>query len=180
MSKIETETPQTVSPPPAGTSRLPQAVALFAALLAFWQLNSGHTDGLMLALGLASCAVVVWLARHVDILDAEGVPLHLLPRAVTYFPWLAVEIVKANLDVARCILGGRAAIDPCVFRTRASQANDLGRVVYANSITLTPGTVTMDVAPDGMLTVHALTRAGREGVESGDMDRRVSRFMGEA
>lgn len=182
MSKVDDA--REIVPPAADLSPaepwIPQAVGLFAVLFAFWQLNSGHTEGWLVALGVASCALVVWLSRRIGVIDDEGVPLHLLRNAVTYWPWLAVEIVKANIDVARAILAGPSAIEPSLFRAPASQRTELGRVVYANSITLTPGTVTVDVAPDGMLTVHALTRAGREGVECGDMDRRVCRFMGES
>ena len=80
-----------------------------------------------------------------------------------------------GIDVAKAILSTPMTISPTVFTVTGTQKSELGRVVYANSITLTPGTVTIDLVDD-QLTVHALTKAGLEGVESGEMDRRVTRL----
>lgn len=159
---------------------MPRALTLLVVLMALWLLMSGHTEAWLLGLGLGSAALVVWIALRLDTVDHEGHPLYLAWRGMTYWPWLAVEIVKSNLDVARTILSSPAAADPSVFRVKAGQGDELGRVTYANSITLTPGTVTMEVDPDGWLTIHALNRSSREGLEGGEMDRRVSRLMGEA
>lgn len=157
-----------------------RALSLFVLLFALWLVLSGHGEGWLLALGAASAALVAWIARRLEAVDHEGHPIHLAWRGLGYWPWLLAEIVKANLDVARTILASPAAVEPSVFRVKAGQTDELGRVVYANSITLTPGTVTMDVEPDGWMTIHALNRASRQGVESGEMDRRVRRVMGEA
>jgi multicomponent Na+:H+ antiporter subunit E len=113
-----------------------------------------------------------------EVIDHEGHPIHLGIRALTYFPWLFKEIAVSNLDVARAILGRDMPIEPRVFNVRASQTDELGRVSYANSITLTPGTVTVGLEDD-LLTVHALTTKSREGLLTGEMDRRVSAMMGE-
>ena len=153
-------------------------LAIFLALL--WLLLSGHfTEPLILAFGVASVASVVFITYRKQALDQEGHPAHLLLRALTYWPWLLKEIVVANIDVAKAILASPMRISPTVFTVRGSQKSELGRVVYANSITLTPGTVTIDLEGEE-LTVHALTKAGLEGVESGEMDRRVARLEGEA
>lgn len=150
------------------------SLAVFLALL--WLLLSGHfTDPLLLGFGAASVLAVVFIAYRKDALDTEGHPIQLLLRALLYWPWLLKEIVLANIDVAKAILSTPMTIAPSVFTVTGSQKSELGRVIYANSITLTPGTVTIDLADD-KLTVHALTRAGREGVESGEMDRRVTRL----
>ena len=82
------------------------------------------------------------------------------------------EIVKSNIEVIRCIWQRQAAIEPSIIKIKASQKSDLFKALYANSITMTPGTVTMEIEGDEF-TVHALTRSSREGIESGDMDRRV-------
>jgi len=110
-----------------------------------------------------------------DVVDGEGVPIGLQhSRVVAYVPWLAWEIVKANVDVARRILApGRPRIAPRLVRVRASQRSELGQVVYANSITLTPGTVSVDLT-DGELLVHALHADAAAGVEAGAMDRRCA------
>ncbi len=152
------------------------SLAVFLSLL--WLLLSGHfSEPLLLGLGAASVLLVVFITYRKEALDTEGHPVHLIPRALVYWPWLLKEIVMANIDVAKAILGSPMAIAPTVFTVTGSQKSELGRVIYANSITLTPGTVTIDLADD-KLTIHALTRAGLEGVESGEMDRRVVRLEG--
>ena len=110
-----------------------------------------------------------------DVIDREGHPIHLTWRFFTYLPWLVVEIAKANLDVVRRILPGGPTISPTLIRVRASQDSDLGRVIFANSITLTPGTVSVEVHETEIL-VHALSRDGAEGLAEGEMDRRVSQM----
>ena len=94
-------------------------------------------------------------------------------RGLLYLPYLALEIVKANLDVARRILDPKLPIDPVLVRVKTSQASELGQVLYANSITLTPGTVSMQVDGGGIL-VHAIAREMAEDLEGGEMDRRVT------
>ena len=94
-----------------------------------------------------------------------------------YWPWLAWEIVKANIDVARVILDPKIPITPKVLNINTLQVTELGHVFYANSITLTPGTVTLGLE-NGALEVHALTPAAIEGLLSGEMDRRVHAVEG--
>ena len=157
-----------------------RAVSLGLVLFAVWLLWSGHWPGLsdsgwlLTGLGAVSCFVVVWIARRMQLVDREGAPSEVTPRAqLVYAPWLIWEIVKANVDVARRILHPGLPIEPHVVRIRAGQKTDLGRVIYANSITLTPGTVTIG-EHGSELTVHALTREAAEGLATGEMDRRVS------
>ncbi|MDH3596682.1 MAG: Na+/H+ antiporter subunit E, partial [Rhodospirillales bacterium] len=118
-----------------------------------------------------------WIAYRMDVADREGHPIHLTWRSLVYWPWLFWEIVKANLEVARLILAPRLAISPTVIKVKASQPDELGHVIYANSITLTPGTVSIDVR-DATIEVHAITREMAEGLQTGEMDRRVTRMEG--
>jgi multicomponent Na+:H+ antiporter subunit E len=94
-----------------------------------------------------------------------------------YWPWLIKEIVMANIEVAKAITRTSMDIEPTVIRLKASQTSELGRVIYANSITLTPGTVTIGLEGED-LTVHALTRRSKEGLETGEMDRKVTAMAG--
>jgi multicomponent Na+:H+ antiporter subunit E len=127
----------------------------------------------MLFFGLVSCAMVVVIAARMDVVDEEAVPIHLHPgRMIGYVVWLIVEIIRANIDVTRRILDPRLPIRPDVRRVAAVQKTRLGRVIYANSITLTPGTVSMDVGDDTIL-VHALNAEGLRDLEHGEMARRV-------
>jgi multicomponent Na+:H+ antiporter subunit E len=153
-----------------------RAASLAVFLLLLWLLLSGHfSEPLLLGLGVASVLLVVFIARRKEVSDTEGHPIHLMFRALLYWPWLLKEVVVANIDVAKAILKTPMAIEPTVFTVTGLQKSELGLVIYANSITLTPGTVTVDLE-DERLTVHALTKAGLEGVESGEMNRRVARL----
>ena len=155
------------------------AFSLGSVLFGTWLVLSGHYNPLLIGLGLASCAVVVFITHRMDVIDHEGHPIHLTWRALLYWPWLVVEIVKANFDVARRILPGGPAISPTMLRVRATQANDLGRVIFANSITLTPGTVSVELR-EGDILVHALSREAADGLAEGEMDRRVTKMSGGA
>jgi multicomponent Na+:H+ antiporter subunit E len=154
------------------------AAGLVALLAGVWLLLSGYFDKpLLLGLGAASVAFVVFISLRMRIVDDEGLPIQLPAGLVRYLPWLVVEIVKANVDVALRILRPGPPIRPRVIRVRAGQRTDVGRVIYANSITLTPGTVTIDTEGDH-ITVHALTEEAADGVLTGQMDRRVVRVEG--
>jgi len=154
-----------------------QALVLFAHLMLVWLFLSGHYDPTLITYGVLSCALVVALMAHLGILDDEALPVHLGLRPFFYLPWLFKEIVLSNIAVAKVILDPKLPIQPRLLRVRASQRSDVAQVIYANSITLTPGTVTLDVR-NGEFLVHALTDESAEGLLTGEMDRRVARLEG--
>ncbi len=151
--------------------------SLAIVLFIIWLLLSGHFEPLLIWLGIASCILVVLIAHRMDLVDHEGHPIHLGWRAITYVPWLSWEIIKANIDVARIILDPKLPISPVLFRTPASQRTELGQVIYANSITLTPGTVSVATAHQ-IIDVHALTEGAAQEVESQHMDKRAAKMEG--
>ena len=112
-----------------------------------------------------------------DVIDAEGHPMHLGVRAWSYWPWLMLEIAKSAWSVTRIILDPRLPISPTLVRFNPGQRTDLGLVVHANSITLTPGTLTIEAGAYEFL-VHGLTREGAQGCVASEMDRRVTAFEG--
>jgi len=171
--------PAAVEPPRAPEARTGPIypIVLALALAAFWMLWSGHFETLLLALGAGSCIGVVVLSLKMKIVDSFSVPVHLALRALVYLPWLAWQVVLANFEVMRHILFPRPGDGPCLMNVPTSQRTDLGCVTYANSITLTPGTFTLE-AEASNLVVHALTQASAEGLLDGEMDRRVTRFEG--
>ena len=150
-----------------------RTLSLFVLLFLTWLLLSGEYTGLLLGLGALSCLVVVAVCRRMKIVDPEGHPIHLIPGMLRYIPWLLWAITKANIDVARRILHPRLPMAPRVIRVEASQKTHLGQVIYANSITLTPGTVAVET-DEGVIDVHALTSESAEDVRSGAMDGRVT------
>ncbi len=149
-----------------------RAISLYAALFGVWLLLSGFFAPFFLGLAAVCCALVVYIARRMDVIDHEGHPVHLSWRFIAYLPWLAWRIVLANLDVAGRVLSRDLNIDPVLRWVPTSQRTDLGTVIYANSITLTPGTVSTAVE-QGRIQVHALSRGGMAQLEKGEMDARV-------
>jgi multicomponent Na+:H+ antiporter subunit E len=151
------------------------AVSLVIALAGLWMILSFDHDPLLLGLGAVSVALSAAIAMRMGFTDREGHPTHLLTHGLAYWPWLLLEIAKSNVAVARVILHPRLPISPQIIKVPTSQRTDLGRVIYANSITLTPGTVSIRVRPDTII-VHALTAEGARSLATGDMDRRISRM----
>lgn len=153
-------------------TRFTHALGLWLTMFVLWLLLSGHYDPLLLSLGVVSCLLIVWIAARLDVIDHEAIPLQIRLGWFGYICWLGKEITKANIDVSRIILTPRLPISPVMVRVPATQRTDVGKVIYANSITLTPGTVSVAVMDDEIL-VHAITREAGEGLAEGDMDRRV-------
>ena len=148
---------------------------LFVLFYVFWLLMSGHYTPFLLTMGAVSSAAVVWLAARMDVADREGHPVHLGWSALTYWPWLLKEILKSAIDVSKRILDPKLPVSPTVVQFRPGQKTVLGLVTHANSITLTPGTLSVEVSPERFV-VHGLTREGAEAAVDSDMDRRVTRF----
>lgn len=152
-------------------------IALVAMLFAFWLVLSGMFTPFLLAAGFGASVAVALIARRMDVADREGHPIHLTPGALFYWPWLLKEIALAGWQVTRIILHPRLPISPTLVRFRPSQQSTVGLVTHANSITLTPGTITVEAGHDEFL-VHALTREGAQAAVDSEMDRRVCRLEG--
>lgn len=152
-------------------------LALF--LLAFWLLLSGHYTPWLTGAGVVSAIVIAALGRRAGYGDAEGFPIDRLPAALLYWLWLLKEIGKSALTVARVVLDPRLPISPRLAPMPLRTRTAVGATTYANSITLTPGTVTVEIDTRRReLVVHALTAAGAEDLAGGDMERRVMRMEG--
>jgi multicomponent Na+:H+ antiporter subunit E len=157
---------------------VPRLISAFIALFLFWVANSGYFTPFLLAAGAGSAVAVLWFARRMEVIDAEGHPIGLLMRVGIYWAWLFKEIAKSAWDVSRIIVHPKLPISPTLIRVRPTQKTSVGLVLYANSITLTPGTITVEAEPDEFL-VHALTRDGAASLAEGDMDRRVTLHEGQ-
>jgi multicomponent Na+:H+ antiporter subunit E len=152
---------------------LKRSLSLFLLLFSFWLLLSGHLDLWLMGLGFFSSIGAVLLSQRMGTIDREGLPLVLLPGLVRYLPWLFGAVIRANADVARRILHPRLPIGPEVIRVPVAQCTALGRVSYANSITLTPGTLTLEVTAEE-IEVHALSSEAANALRDGNMGRRVA------
>jgi len=150
------------------------SLTLGATLFAFWLLWSGHFDKpFIIALGALSCLFCIWVSLRMGIVDEEGAPVQLGIRPFTkYAPYLIGEIIKSNITVTKIICSRKMPLQRNLIEVSANQKSALGRVILANSITLTPGTVSVRMEGAKIL-VHALSFEGAEEDLSGDMDRRV-------
>lgn len=149
------------------------ALSLSAVLAGLWILLSAEFHTLLLVLGALSTAGVCWLALRMDAVDGELPVVHIrLLRLGRYWLWLIKEIFKANIDVAREILRRELRLSPSIFRIPADGLSELGQVTYANSITLTPGTVSINIE-DQQIEVHALTQNAADELQRGEMVRRL-------
>jgi multicomponent Na+:H+ antiporter subunit E len=169
-----------------GNSRLSagylgRALFLFFALFGFWLAMSGHYKWWLVMLGaLISLGLTIW-AIAIDLADREGFPIHMGFRALVYWPWLMLEIVTSALDVTRRIILLERGIAPAMKRISASQKTTEGLTTFANSITLTPGTISVLVDwKDHDVVVHGLVKENLDELEGGEMDRRVRWLEGNA
>lgn len=156
------------------TSILVPLIPLFAA----WLLWSGIYKPLLLGLGLLSCLLTVYVKHRMEYFETESFVLRSGRRLIGYWLWLAKEVVKSSLDVTRIVLSPSLPISPQVVKIEASCAHPGDQAILANSITLTPGTLALDVY-EGEIIVHALTKAGADELKRGEMDRRVAALRGE-
>ena len=159
---------------------MPYRYLLIIGLTIFWLLLSGYWDNpLILGLGAASIALSTWMAMRIERkYPFESKGLSLVYRQHTFWPWLMLEIIKANISVLKCIwLPKKYPISPIIQQLRMAPQSRIARTVYANSITLTPGTISVEVRNDEVL-VYALTKEGMEDLETGEMGRRVHKLEG--
>ena len=148
-----------------------KSITLFIVLFGFWLLMSGYYTPLILSLGVISCLLCVYLTIKGKFLDNETLPIYFFPRLIQYTLWLFKEILKSNIQTAKVII--MKSEEPELFSVKASQKTNEGKVTYANSITLTPGTVTTQIKND-IFEVHALTKDFGDDVRSSDMDKMVT------
>ena len=151
-----------------------RTILLVLSLAALWLLLSGYFDNpLLLTFGVLSVLLSVYLSARAGVLDDEGVPASLLPGILGYWFWLMVEVGKANLTVMRQALALEPKLSPKMFRVPVAPKSNAGIVTFANSITLTPGTVSVNLEPDHIL-VHALTEELADEAAIADMGARVA------
>ncbi len=152
-------------------------LVLLIPLVAAWLLWSGLYKPLLLGLGIFSCVLTIYVKHRMEYFQTEVFALQFGRRLVGYWLWLAKEVVKSSLDVARIIVTPSLPISPEVVTIKASCEQPVDQATLANSITLTPGTLALDVYK-GEITVHALTKAGADELRKGEMDRRIQALRG--
>ena len=143
-------------------------------LAALWLLMSGIYKPMVIGFGAASVLLVTLVISRMNAVDGDHVEMRLKPVGYTmYLLWLLGEIAKANWAVTKVILSPDMLLRQHLFATPTTQRTDLGQVIFANSITLTPGTITVETETDRFL-VHALSYSDNDLAALADMDRRIS------
>lgn len=148
-------------------------------LFAFWLVLTGSFAPLDLALGaLLSLLIGVWAARSLWPEDPPVTSPRQAVRFLLYIPHLLVSVVSAAIQVAEVVLDPRMPIRPVLVTHRAVFSRDVSRVTFANSITLTPGTLIVDIDGD-VFYIHCLSERFATDIANGDLERRVSRIFEE-
>lgn len=157
--------------------RLQYLLRLVFTLVLLWVLFSGMFKPLLLILGVISIIIVCYFAVHMRVLEHRGQPIYFRPlQIIQYWCWLVIEILKSNWDVTKRVFSPSMNIKPLLKAIPANQKTELGRVIYANSITLTPGTVAINFTKDGDILVHALHEDSIRELETGYMGDRVAKL----
>jgi len=152
-----------------------QTFSLAVSLVAFWALNSGLFKPLMYILGSISVLLVLFIASRMNVIDKESQPIYLTKSIPGYYCWLLKELVLSNIKVVGTIWRVNLKLQPALAPLKMDQLSDMGKVLYANSLSLTPGTVTTQVT-ENSITVHALDKSSVTDLESGEMEARVRKL----
>ena len=166
-------------------SSLIHKLSMFVVLFGFWMVLSGRTETKFIVYGLITALVTTWVTYPLLLVpNKDGSKQYFvfgvsIPKFIMYFFWLMWQLVLANVDVLLATTAQELDIDPKVVRFYFRADNPMASVVLANSITLTPGTVTINVTDDGLYEIHALTKGAAAGVLDGSMQKKVTDLYGE-
>lgn len=161
-----------------GFKKLIQVSVLLFFLAAAWLVWSGIFKPLLLGLGLISCVLTVYVKNRMDYFQTKVFAFRFGRRLINYWGWLIKEIVKSSIEVARVVIDPKLPASPQVVKIEAKCKEPVVQTILANSITLTPGTLALDVH-DGIITVHTLTKEGADELKKGEMNERVAALLGD-
>ena len=149
-------------------------ISLIISLAVLWIMLSGHYTPLLLSLGLLSVLIVAFISSRMNLIifDQPILQLYFI-KFIPYGFWLIIQILRSNIDVCRRILNPKLPINPQLVKVKSTQTSNLAKVIYANSITLTPGTISIDL--DGSeIEVHSLSEKGVDELKTGNMDKKIT------
>ncbi len=148
---------------------------LFMAVLLIvaWLLWSGFLKPLLVGLGIFSTGLTLWVVKRMGYFDNELFAFRYGARLLPFWAWLGGEMLRSSIEVARIVISPTMRIDPQVVEVPIKDFGLVDQALLGNSITLTPGTLTLDVHDDRLL-VHVLTKAGSDELLGGEMSRRVA------
>ena len=149
-------------------------ISLMISLLVLWVMLSGHYTLLQLSLGLLSVIIVTIISSRMNLIifDQPILQLYFI-KFIPYGFWLMFQILKSNIDVCIRILNPKLPINPQLVTVKSTQTSNLAKVIYANSITLTPGTISIDL-DRSEIEVHSLSDIGVDGLKTGVMNKKIT------
>ncbi len=156
---------------------MPRLLLISVTLFACWLLLSGNYQAWLVISGAVTAVLVVRYGRMTGVIDEEGFPAERLRPALAYWPWLVLQIARSAVAVSRIVLSPSLPISPRMVAVPSRPRSPVGLVTYANSITLTPGTIAVEVSERrGTIWVHALTAENAAGFADDEMNARVESF----
>lgn len=160
--------------------KVKQIIRLISTLVLLWVLlswNISFEHLLVASLGVISVALVCYYSVKMKVLNHKGQPLYFpFLHFFMYLLWLMVEIFKSNIAVAKRVIDPKMPIKPILKAIPAPQHTEIGKVIFSNSITLTPGTVAINITKENEILVHALHQGELDDLEKGEMGPRVAQL----
>ena len=144
-------------------------------LCVFWLMLSGFFQPLLLIFGVVSVLLVLLVIQRMDSADKEPAAIGTGHQILRYLTWLIGQIIISSLHVTKLVWGSASNLSPTLVKVSAKRVADSKHVLYANSITLTPGTLSVDLTPDE-LTVHALQASSVKDLDGGDMEQQITKI----
>jgi multicomponent Na+:H+ antiporter subunit E len=155
-------------------------ITVWALILSvFWLLLSGMYNPLLLSFGMASIVLVLFVLRRMETVDKKRQQVGTGLRLIRYIPWLIAQVLKSSIQVTKLIWGSPNKVSPTLAKINISNVPPNKRVLYANSITLTPGTLCVDLK-DNELTIHALQESSITELEEGYMENKITSIWGKS
>jgi multicomponent Na+:H+ antiporter subunit E len=155
-------------------------ITIWALILSvFWLLLSGMYNPLLLSFGMTSIVVVLIVLRRMENADKKRQQVGTGLRLIRYIPWLIAQVLKSSIHVTKLIWGSPNKVSPTLAKINISNVPPNKRVLYANSITLTPGTLCVDLKGDE-LTIHALQKSSITELEEGYMENKITSIWGKS
>lgn len=150
------------------------------ALFLFWYVLSGKNFILLISVGLICSVLIVFYQNKLKMVDDKSMPISILPKAVLYWMWLYKEVIQSSLYVSKLILSREMDITPQYFKIKSNQKTTMGFNIFANSITMTPGTISVIINNTSKeIDIHALTMDTKASLQNGIMDKRIKKLMGD-
>jgi multicomponent Na+:H+ antiporter subunit E len=146
----------------------------------FWYLLSGKNGILLLVVGALCSLLIVLYLYKITMIDDESLPIKILPKAIYYWVWLYKEMIFSSVYISKLILSPRLSISPQYFKIKSKQKSAMGFNIYANSITLTPGTISVIINNSSKeIDVHSISKNTKASLLKSEMDNKIKKLMGD-